>query len=345
MLVKQWLRDFLAQHTQNPKEQLKIRTFRDAGVKRWRVFELAAFLPLLLQLALLLFFIGLSEYLRELDPVVGWITTSMILVWLFLFSLTTTAPLIYQQCPYKTPILRPVFSGVRHFVCLSLSRISRFLVTRIDLITAPPTIGHRLWLRLARLADSIRQSEEEGVCAQWSDIAILIYSIDNLRGERVEETILQCSRGYTEEEATRSIGFMAHHLGKSSTPQQTLRLPHFGRDVTLSRVCVNMLNDERSLFWATITGRTFLPTERSFFETFQDLHECITSAASHTWEHSLIEVSRSAFRKLTSYSGESAVLAFLSVYRAMRSRVINTTGRWDPQPFHWTCVPQETDCK
>ena len=345
MLVKQWLRDFLAQPTQNPKEQLKIRTFRDAGVKRWRVFELAAFLPLLLQLALLLFFIGLSEHLRELNPVVGWITTAVILVWLFVFSLTTTAPLIYQQCPYKTPILRPIFSRLRRLFCSFLAKISRFLIVRIDLITIPITNGHRLWLSLAHWIERIRQSEEEGVCAQWSDIAILIYSIDNLRGERVEESILQCSRDYTEEEAIQSIKFMARHLETSSTPQPTLRLPHFGRDVTLARVCVNMLNDERSLFWVTIAGRAFLPTERSFIPTFQDLHQCITSATSHTWDHSSIEVSRSAFRKLTSYNNESAVLALLSVYRSIRSRIINMAGRWDPQPFHWTCNPlEDTPC-
>ena len=113
ILVKQWLHEFLARDTQDPREQVNIRVFRDEGMRKWRVFELAAFLPLLLQMALLLFFIGLSEFLRELNPVVGWSTTGIMIIWLTVFTFMTFAPIFSSQCPYKTPSLKHWFSAIR----------------------------------------------------------------------------------------------------------------------------------------------------------------------------------------------------------------------------------------
>ena len=331
MLVKQWLREFLARNTQNPKEQVKIRTYRHAGVKGWHVFELAAFLPLLLQLALLLFFIGLSEFLRKLDPVVGWITTSVVLAWLVVFLFTTFAPLIYSTCPYKTPILRPLFSGTRKTLYFLISKACHYLMLRVDLTALPPTITHKAWLLLASWVERTRQSEELGACRQWSDLAILVSSVDHLRGERLEDTIIQCSRNYTEDQARLCVDFMARHLGQPQTSPNWL--PPSGHHLTISKVCVKMLNTEDGLFWVLIASRSFLPA-------FQALHQCIASAASNTWEHSDIEVSRSAFRRLTHRNPNTAVLALLSVYRTIRERIIDLTAVNDPQSFHWVCHPQ-----
>lgn len=331
MLVKQWLREFLSQNTQNPKEQVKIHTYRHAGIKGWRVFELAAFLPLLLQLALLLFFIGLSEFLRELDPIVGWVTTGMVLLWLVVFLFTTSAPLIFPSCPYKTPVLRPFFSAVRKAFVFLMSKACRCLIMYVDLTVSPPTIIHRVWLQLAGWIDRTQQSEEIGACRQRSDLAILVYSVDHLRGERLGDTLIQCSRNYTEDEARLCVQFMAHQLRRPQTAR--ISSPPSGYDLIVSQVCVNMLNTEDGLFWVLMTGRNFLPT-------FQALHECITSAASYTWEHSDIEVSRSAFRRLTLHSSDTAALALLSVFRTIRSRIVRPTGVWDPQSFHWACHSQ-----
>ena len=79
ILIKQWIREFLARNTHDPKEQVKLRVFRDEGMKGWLVLEFAAFLPLLLQVALLLFFRRLSEFLLGLNPIVGCVTTGAII--------------------------------------------------------------------------------------------------------------------------------------------------------------------------------------------------------------------------------------------------------------------------
>ncbi|THG99340.1 hypothetical protein EW026_g2989 [Hermanssonia centrifuga] len=52
ILVKQWLREYLAGEYTSPLARLRVRQFRNPGLTDWKVFEIAAILPLLLQLAL-----------------------------------------------------------------------------------------------------------------------------------------------------------------------------------------------------------------------------------------------------------------------------------------------------
>lgn len=71
MFVKQWLRQYMITTCTSAEERVRIRHYRYEGLLRWGVFEICAALPLLLQLALVLFFIGLSDFLRSLSPVMG----------------------------------------------------------------------------------------------------------------------------------------------------------------------------------------------------------------------------------------------------------------------------------
>ncbi|KAI0792709.1 hypothetical protein C8Q75DRAFT_692074, partial [Abortiporus biennis] len=103
ILVKQWLREYMARDTISPRAHVRIRRFRLLGLLRWRVFEIASFLPLLLQVALALFLIGLGEFLRLLDPLIGWIITALVIAWLVFYGCSALAPLLSSQCPYKTP--------------------------------------------------------------------------------------------------------------------------------------------------------------------------------------------------------------------------------------------------
>ena len=106
ILVKQWLHEFMAQDTQDPKVRIRIRFFRSEGLDKWQVFQIAAGLPMLLQVALVLFFIGLSEFLIHLHYVVGLISAGFVILWAAIFIFMTVAPMLSSQCPYKTPILK-----------------------------------------------------------------------------------------------------------------------------------------------------------------------------------------------------------------------------------------------
>ena len=137
----------MAQDTQDPQFRIRIRFFRSEGLGKWQVFQIAAALPLLLQLALLLFFIGLSEYLRELNPVVGWATTGPILAWLAVFVFTTLAPILSSQCPYRTPILKQPLQYIRRTTQSVYGFIKQYLIGSIWLfITSLPALGKQAFL-------------------------------------------------------------------------------------------------------------------------------------------------------------------------------------------------------
>ena len=139
--MKQWFHEFLAQDTQDPQFRIRIRFFRSEGLDKWQVFQIAAALPLLLQVALLLFFIGLSEYLRELNPVVGWATTGTVLTWLAVFVFTTLSPILSPQCPYRTPILKQPLQYLRPITQVVYGFIKQYLIGSICVSTTSITTG------------------------------------------------------------------------------------------------------------------------------------------------------------------------------------------------------------
>lgn len=106
ILVKQWLRQYTAGRYSNPEEFIRVRHCRREGLRRWRVFEIIGVLPLLLHTALILFFIGLADFLIALDKVVGIIVTIPIAGWLLLWFACTVTPFVSADCPYVTPLTR-----------------------------------------------------------------------------------------------------------------------------------------------------------------------------------------------------------------------------------------------
>ncbi|PBK93068.1 hypothetical protein ARMGADRAFT_881862, partial [Armillaria gallica] len=68
VLLKQWLHHCVALpfRTVTPREQCLARQYRYLGLQKWRVEFIAGLLPILMHLALALFFIGLSLFLHPL---------------------------------------------------------------------------------------------------------------------------------------------------------------------------------------------------------------------------------------------------------------------------------------
>ncbi|KAI0798247.1 hypothetical protein C8Q75DRAFT_41766 [Abortiporus biennis] len=113
IFVKQWLREYLSLGCTSPEERLRVRHVRYKGLIRWRVFEIAAILPFLLQISLLLFFVGLSQFLWPLNIAVWAATTAFIIIWAILYLITVFAPAFSSTCPYKTPVLSPILHYAR----------------------------------------------------------------------------------------------------------------------------------------------------------------------------------------------------------------------------------------
>lgn len=116
MLVKQWLREYLSGHFALGRSHLRLRFFRYIGMVKWRVFQIASLLPLLLQLALALFFAGLCIFSTHIDPHLGSLTTSLVSAWVSLLLLILIAPAFSPRCPYKVTFLKAFMHHVRLFL-------------------------------------------------------------------------------------------------------------------------------------------------------------------------------------------------------------------------------------
>lgn len=129
--VKQWLREFLAIDYISPQERLRIRDARIQGLADWKLFQIAAFLPILLQISLLLFFVGLCFFTAAVHRSIGITSLFLVSCWAFLFFMSIIAPLFSPRCPYKTTLLKVPFRyarpHLRVFLAFVYGRLTTFL--------------------------------------------------------------------------------------------------------------------------------------------------------------------------------------------------------------------------
>ncbi|KAI0789654.1 hypothetical protein C8Q75DRAFT_806817 [Abortiporus biennis] len=130
MLVKQWLREYLPHDNLSPQSHIRVRHFRAEGIEKFHVFTIAAVLPLMIQIALGLFFIGLVVFLIDLDWAVGWSITPFVILWASLFVITLLAPAIFAHCPYHTPLLKGLLHTVRYMIHKNVAYIYNFVHLR-----------------------------------------------------------------------------------------------------------------------------------------------------------------------------------------------------------------------
>lgn len=114
--MKQWLREYLALEYAAPRERLRARQYRNPALAEWRVFEIAAALPLLLQISLGLFFLGLCFFTSAVHSSIGHTTVPVVAAWVFLLLTTTIAPLFSPRCPFRMTFLKGALRVGRRYV-------------------------------------------------------------------------------------------------------------------------------------------------------------------------------------------------------------------------------------
>ena len=187
MFVKQWLREYLACKFISPRARLRTRQHRNPGMQAWMVFEIAATLPLLLQIYLALFFIGLCYFTSSIDPTVNRATTLLVCAWAFLVISSIIIPIFYPSCPYKTPALIQITDYSR-LAFVAFRQRAHELLVRLGSpeahISGLATFNRTaLWLHAAaRVAAMVAKptayKEEESVAQDDdNDVAVLI-SVD-----------------------------------------------------------------------------------------------------------------------------------------------------------------------
>jgi hypothetical protein len=105
-LVKQWIHYYVADATGSPRTRACVRQYRLMGLRKWRVTYLVGFLPVLMNISLLLFFIGLILFFQGLEgsAVITILITCMTSLSFAFYIGTSSLPVWDAQCPYKTSL-------------------------------------------------------------------------------------------------------------------------------------------------------------------------------------------------------------------------------------------------
>lgn len=102
-LVKQWLRRYIATDYSSPRERPRLWEYRYRGLIRWLTPNIIAFLPVLLRIALNLFFAGLIVLLYMVDCVIMIIIAAFVGWWALVYALMTILLFWYPACLYASP--------------------------------------------------------------------------------------------------------------------------------------------------------------------------------------------------------------------------------------------------
>ncbi|KAK0493088.1 hypothetical protein EDD18DRAFT_1465003 [Armillaria luteobubalina] len=104
VLMKQWLHHYIALPSGTPREQSHVRQFRYGGFQKWHVLVIVGLLPVLMHLALGIFFVRLTVFLVPLRPSLSWVIGVGTVVVYATYLTTIFLPILYPQCPYRTPL-------------------------------------------------------------------------------------------------------------------------------------------------------------------------------------------------------------------------------------------------
>ncbi|KAK0493142.1 hypothetical protein EDD18DRAFT_431553 [Armillaria luteobubalina] len=114
VLVKQWLHHYIDLPSGTPQERSHVRQFRYGGFEKWHVLGIIGLLPGLLHLALGIFFVGLTIFLVPLRPGFSWVIGVGTVAAYTTYLITIFLPILYPQCPYRTPLSDLVYFPYRY---------------------------------------------------------------------------------------------------------------------------------------------------------------------------------------------------------------------------------------
>lgn len=106
MISKQWLREYQQWTTMSglSETQVALRQGRYEAFVEWKTPAVIASMPVLLELALIFFLLGMEILLWTLNAVVFGICTVAVVILITLVTVVTVLPAFHARCPYKSPV-------------------------------------------------------------------------------------------------------------------------------------------------------------------------------------------------------------------------------------------------
>ena len=116
-LVQQWVRDYMHgfQRYSDPLKRARLRQYLHEGSKGWCMPIVAEAVPGLLHVSLFLFFVGLCDFVLNVNTKVGVSTTTPIAITGLLYIFTTIAPVINPQSPYQNSFSGLIWYAIQAF--------------------------------------------------------------------------------------------------------------------------------------------------------------------------------------------------------------------------------------
>ena len=146
ILIISWVREF--DHGLGaislPEQRATTREFRYLGMERWKLHEMVAMLPLLIQTSLLLFAIGLVLFLFNVSKPSFGVTTAIFGVGVLYYAITTTISIFVTSSPFHSPLSRTLGKVYRHIHARFCPGIYYFVSPDMD-ITPETPLGRLHW--------------------------------------------------------------------------------------------------------------------------------------------------------------------------------------------------------
>ena len=148
ILIKNWVREFDRglQALSIPEHRAKTREFRYLGMERWRLADMVAVLPFLIQISLVLFAGGLAVFLFHINTVSFRVTTAIFGVGVLYYAITTTISVFVTSSPFHSPLSRVLGKMYQHVHAYFCPGLDYFLSPNMD--TTPVTPFGRLRRRI-----------------------------------------------------------------------------------------------------------------------------------------------------------------------------------------------------
>ncbi|KAI0659015.1 hypothetical protein C8Q70DRAFT_1045290 [Cubamyces menziesii] len=102
ILAKQWVNYLLAGLSPVPSARARHRQYRIDGMHKWRLPTLLSFLPILLHIALLLFFASLVDFVWDLNTTLATFCAFLVCTACLAYVTANILAYVYPDCPFKT---------------------------------------------------------------------------------------------------------------------------------------------------------------------------------------------------------------------------------------------------
>ena len=152
IMVKQWLSEYRSGLSGTSQDIARLRQYRLNNLAKWHVAAIVGALPVVLQLSLVLFFVGLLVLLRDLHPTVAKVATGLVAITFIIMGGTILLPVLWSDCCYLSS---PAYftATVVHNALYSVKHYLDYVIRTPLFIYDPSRGASRLRRMLGKLHD------------------------------------------------------------------------------------------------------------------------------------------------------------------------------------------------